>query len=405
LKRIAELDGLRAIAILAVLGCHYRGFVVLLGGMPEFGWVGVDIFFALSGYLITRILLGMRNKPTPYRTFYARRAIRILPPYLGAQALIVLVAIALHRRDVFTSLYVMRQGLFLQAYAPHTQVGFLAEIGSHLRWYITHTGAALAVHPLPQVTGGMIPDISSPGYSYWSLSIEEWFYLLWAPVVLRLPRRAILVVGIAVCLVSAWLRAYATTLDLSYFNLFLRFDSLIYGGFLAMLVEHWDRHGLPCWRPAAFKGILLGAVAALAAVVAALWPVQHREIRISGLFEAVGLPLIAIAATAVIGLLLRESGGSAWYARLLRSRAFQFIGTISYTMYLTHLLVMVLVHKLFFHWSPSVAFGQALVEALVATGLTIVLARFSWHYLEKPLLRWKDRRVPTSVAPPEPVLN
>src|ERR1700743_2520087 len=82
-SRILELDGIRAIAILLVLGCHYAGFATQLGGFPMFGWVGVDIFFALSGYLITTILLGLRGRPAPYRTFYSRRAVRILPPYLA----------------------------------------------------------------------------------------------------------------------------------------------------------------------------------------------------------------------------------------------------------------------------------------------------------------------------------
>ena len=79
-SRILELDGLRALAILFVLGCHYPGFANLAWHIPEFGWIGVDIFFALSGYLITTILLGLRNRVTPYRTFYSRRFIRILPP-------------------------------------------------------------------------------------------------------------------------------------------------------------------------------------------------------------------------------------------------------------------------------------------------------------------------------------
>ena len=81
-SRVLELDGLRALAILLVLGCHYPGFANRAGHLPEFGWIGVDVFFALSGYLITNILLGLRTRPTPYRTFYSRRFIRILPPYL-----------------------------------------------------------------------------------------------------------------------------------------------------------------------------------------------------------------------------------------------------------------------------------------------------------------------------------
>jgi surface polysaccharide O-acyltransferase-like enzyme len=65
MQRIKELDGLRAIAILLVLGAHYQGFASFLHGLPEFGWIGVDIFFVLSGYLITTNLLRLRGQPRP----------------------------------------------------------------------------------------------------------------------------------------------------------------------------------------------------------------------------------------------------------------------------------------------------------------------------------------------------
>ena len=80
MRRIRELDGLRAIAIILVLGCHYEGFSQRAWRIPELGWIGVDLFFCLSGYLITSILLGMRGRRTPYKTFYARRLTRIVPP-------------------------------------------------------------------------------------------------------------------------------------------------------------------------------------------------------------------------------------------------------------------------------------------------------------------------------------
>src|ERR1035438_8597101 len=98
MQRIKELDGLRAIAILLVLGCHYQGFAPLLYGLPEFGWFGVDIFFVLSGYLITTILLGLRDQPKPYQTFYSRRAIRIFPPYFAALVPVFALGLIFHQR-------------------------------------------------------------------------------------------------------------------------------------------------------------------------------------------------------------------------------------------------------------------------------------------------------------------
>src|SRR5580704_17000760 len=117
-SRILELDGLRAIAILLVLGCHYPGYANHLWRIPEFGWIGVDIFFALSGYLITTILLGLRSRPTPYRTFYSRRLIRILPPYLVVTFFLFAVAIVQHWKRLNLAI---SQIFFLQAFQDLTR--------------------------------------------------------------------------------------------------------------------------------------------------------------------------------------------------------------------------------------------------------------------------------------------
>ncbi len=82
MKRIHELDGLRAIAVAAVITDHYAPFRTMAHGLPTtMGSYGVDVFFVLSGFLITRILLGLRSRKDAYRVFYARRSLRILPPF------------------------------------------------------------------------------------------------------------------------------------------------------------------------------------------------------------------------------------------------------------------------------------------------------------------------------------
>jgi peptidoglycan/LPS O-acetylase OafA/YrhL len=92
LSRIEELDGIRGLAILAVMACHYYPFTTLLFKSAEFGWVGVDIFFVLSGFLITSILLALKTRPHPYKVFYVRRILRIFPPYYAVTFLIFLIA-------------------------------------------------------------------------------------------------------------------------------------------------------------------------------------------------------------------------------------------------------------------------------------------------------------------------
>src|SRR5215467_12411567 len=71
-QRIHELDGVRAIAILLVIGCHYEWFSTNLGGLPKLGWIGVDLFFVLSGFLITSVLLQLKDTPHPLVHFYQR---------------------------------------------------------------------------------------------------------------------------------------------------------------------------------------------------------------------------------------------------------------------------------------------------------------------------------------------
>src|SRR5689334_11526855 len=90
--RVPELDALRAFAALAVMASHFLPFQGPLGRLPAMGWVGVDLFFVLSGYFITSILLPERGTPYYYRRFYLRRAVRILPLYFAVLGSVLLFA-------------------------------------------------------------------------------------------------------------------------------------------------------------------------------------------------------------------------------------------------------------------------------------------------------------------------
>src|SRR5580692_8072510 len=91
--RIKELDGLRGIAVLAVIDTHYLVWLPASGA--PYGWLGVDLFFVLSGFLITSILLGLRNEKHYFTVFYSRRALRIFPPYFLALAVFISVSFSL----------------------------------------------------------------------------------------------------------------------------------------------------------------------------------------------------------------------------------------------------------------------------------------------------------------------
>ncbi|HEX5284900.1 MAG TPA: acyltransferase, partial [Bryocella sp.] len=293
------------------------------------------------------------------------------------------------------------QLLFMQAMPKDARDFFLGLI-QHPRFHLTHLAPLLTyAHALPPGGVGTGITYASAPQTYWSLSIEEYFYLLWAPIVLRCSRRTITWIAIFVCLTEMFLRWIDGT-ELAYFTLLCRFDALLYGAFVAILFENWRRNGIPRWASSFFTWVALLSCGALAAILFAIRPIVGREIRQSVLFMVFGYPLISIVVSAVIGLFVARSGSGWWFARIFRSRALIFIGTISYTMYLVHLIVgtwvLDAVSLARWHWSDTAL-------AFVSTLFTILLAYASWHWLEKPLLRWKDRYFPNSPHPTEPKIS
>ena len=161
LAHIPALDGLRAFAILLVIvrhasleqGAASRGF---LGALGNAGWMGVDLFFVLSGFLITRILIQSKGSTYYFRNFYLRRSFRIFPLY-----------------------YAVLVGLFVVApIASHSPA--VQELARHQIWYWTYTVNFLAAN-----TNGEACGLHT--VHFWSLSVEEQFYLIWPAVVFFVP--------------------------------------------------------------------------------------------------------------------------------------------------------------------------------------------------------------------------
>jgi peptidoglycan/LPS O-acetylase OafA/YrhL len=174
LQRITELDGLRAIAIFAVFLCHFGPGNGPLSAWLALGWSGVDLFFAISGFLITGILLGLREHEAPYKTFYWRRSLRIFPPYYLALTLILLLAF-LNGEPVYRS-DAIRYGLFLVSVKTDLIKSMIYRVVLHVQ----------PVYSLPfSAAGFYVPKFRESLSAFWSLSVEELFYLVWAPVILK----------------------------------------------------------------------------------------------------------------------------------------------------------------------------------------------------------------------------
>jgi peptidoglycan/LPS O-acetylase OafA/YrhL len=337
---VPALDGLRALAVLSVL--VYHTWNILPGG-----WVGVDVFFVLSGYLITAILLDERGRTGTISLgqFYLRRALRLLP----ALALCVTMAVALAETqgpgltDVTTkeaaaaALYVAN---WWQVVTPHAPLGLLA-----------HT---------------------------WSLSIEEQFYLVWPALLWGLlalrGHRAVLcaaLAGTALVLVHRLMLVKSMSLPfLTYYRTDTRADTLLIGAALAALAARGMLARIPGWalRLAAAAGIGgLGAVSVRFGVAP---------------LDGTGFTLVALAAAAVVAAVVAPHGWPLLH-RALSWRPLVAVGRVSYGVYLFHIVI----------WqgllAPHISRGP--LAALLTTVLTLAVAAGSYRYVETPFLRMKNR--------------
>lgn len=366
-RRLLPLDGLRGIAVLAVLLYHLAGGAKsgflplrLFGTANKAGWTGVTLFFILSGFLITGILWDSRKEPHWWRNFYARRALRIFPLYYLALALVLIAA----------------------AFA-HTFPAALGQIWSPLLFLQDIPGRPLDAINHPHSPLGL--------YHFWSLAIEEQFYLVW-PFLLVAQRDEVRARRLcaAVFLASAAFRIaiwHFVPQPASFHEfLFSRGGEMAAGAWLAMAyrTELWRRLQRPAHWLAPF-GILVFAA---------------TFVRNPGGYDALqidlGLPLLTVGLAAV--LVLSLEGGMV--TRLVTLRLFRWLGGISYGLYIFHILILGLVEAALarlLHTGSGTAFQ--VLRLVFGLAISILLAELSFRYFETPFLRLK-RRYPTEGPTP-----
>jgi peptidoglycan/LPS O-acetylase OafA/YrhL len=356
--RVPELDGIRAIAIWMVLVAHiFYGWAVVDGTfnhIPGFvlqiighGWLGVDLFFVLSGFLITGILLDSREKNHYFRNFYARRILRIMPLYF---AVVI----------VFFIFY------------SHTREYFLLS---------TFFAANLA-----NLFGVAVPH--GPGI-LWSLAVEEHFYLLWPLLVFLLDRRKLTILALFIIVATPIARglavAHGMPIDAAvYVYSWFRFDGLALGGLLAIWVRSPKAIPANSYRLAA----LFVGLSVVITVVGAPFGLNQKGVL--GTALRFNQAQFVFAAFLLVALILQGSRLTAF----LRTPIARLSGGLSYCIYLIHLALgdgyQALVQR--FNLHPIATFGN-LGDVLVR-GLFIILASFgiamlSKRFLEEPFLRLK----------------
>jgi len=333
--RINQLDGLRASAVFLVLLFHH--------GMVRSGWVGVDIFFVLSGFLITGALRREVNAPDYWKSFYVKRATRILPPLV---ALVIPV--------------------FLMA--------------GHFK--LIYLGYLFFASNLVQLTPAALPALGA----LWSLAIEEHFYFLWPLAVKRLDRESLLRVSLAIVLVSPFVRILGTALFHHYWGvnhnwdnpIFLltpfRIDGLAAGAALALLLEDGR-----C------PAVLLRWSGTASFLIAALFlgleffVKSFRRTADTELFNGFGYSLVVFAAFFLLSYLVLVP--NSMLTKLLSSRILVFVGTISYGFYLFQELVKDVLQSFL---GPS---ASHIFLFLPDLAITATLATISFYFFEKPIMR------------------
>ncbi|KVP40571.1 acyltransferase family protein [Burkholderia ubonensis] len=323
--RIVQLDGLRAIAV---------GAVFLQHALKAPLWMGVDLFFVLSGLLITGILLERKARGQSYFShFYARRVRRILPPYV-----LLLVVSTL---------------LFGASWLPHWP---------WFAFFSTNIGLSL---------GSIGHDSLNV---LWSLAVEEQFYIFWPFVVLWCSERALLWIAAALIVAAPVLRAIATPWFDSFWPIYyltpFRMDLLAAGALLAIVLRR-DRRALEPFYPLAIAGALVSL-----AILGWLHLSFPR-------FRAANTPL-SNAALYSVSLLLCTSivvialRGRGLVQRVLTNPALVYVGTVSYTVYLIHLSVLYALWPLHLN---------RYLTAVLALAITLAYASASWYGFERRLTR------------------
>jgi peptidoglycan/LPS O-acetylase OafA/YrhL len=359
LNRILALDGVRGLATLMVLVNHfifaryYREYWWYQ--LIDFGSLGVDLFFVLSGFLITGILLRTRTRGDYFSRFYRRRVLRIFPLYY-AVLLFAVVAI-----------------LFIDRAPEHLWQGYHS-----LVWFFTFLpNVAISLH------GDWVWQTNWAGLNHlWSLAVEEQFYVFWPLVVWLLPRRPLAYFCFLLMVGGVYFREWTDVAfgmqwsKAAYMLPYCHMDGLAGGSLLAILLESG-------------KAVFRGHERAFAedftflSIMGVLYWLVAENSQLRGTFVAFGF----------VGFVYLALCEGSLVRRLCENAFLRHMGKYSYGLYVFHQLFRVVYEWIF--WDPLCATGLPLALRQVlyiglAFGATYGLARLSFRYLETPFLAMKD---------------
>jgi peptidoglycan/LPS O-acetylase OafA/YrhL len=373
-QHLPGLDGVRGVAILLVMLHNLTvdapapgRAMQLLRATTTAGWVGVTLFFALSGFLITSILLRTRAAPHYLRNFFARRVLRIFPLYYAS--LIVMLVLVPHL-----------------APAPRW---FTDQMG-HQVWFWTY----LSNWVIPLGKGIATLD------HYWSLAVEEQFYLVWPFVVRALAPRRLARLCVMLSLLSLASRIVVRAFGFvdpvaNYYWTSARVDALALGALAAVMLQDPAGAALLARRG---RALAIGAAVAVALLAA----VTRGLPRHGAWTDTFGHGVLSLAAAILVVQVARaERGGAASLARgFFRSAFLRWLGRYSYGIYVVHGILDQIMPRLLPGLLPrswvepedNLHFlALALTYFMGVAGVSCAVAFASYHLLEKRFLALKDR--------------
>ncbi len=318
--------------------------------------MGVDLFFVLSGFLITGILLSRKElKRSYFSYFYSRRARRILAPYL------LLLAVS--------------SALF----------GF----GWTKYWYWYLFFSTNIAGALNQVGHDSLVPL-------WSLGVEEQFYIVWPVVILLASEKALVRIAVGLVALAPLLRAVATPLFSSHFPIYFltpfRMDLLAAGALLCVI---WRRDHTLFFRLRHAANVLI-----VAAILLIFWLSRYPQFRTNGNTIFANTTIYSIILVLVCSILGAALSGRGSFCRILRLPALRYLGTISYSMYLIHMTAIIITKQLI---------GSRIIAFIASLVATILYATITWYLFEKRLL-FSNPRNPlldrmNEVEEPEPQIT
>jgi peptidoglycan/LPS O-acetylase OafA/YrhL len=361
-NHINELDGVRGIAILMVLVFHAFMFSLnpmtgWISKLASYGFAGVDLFFVLSGFLITGILLKAKGRPGYFRNFYAKRALRIWPLYYLLLLLSFgLVPFLILRIHVDASIV----GLALpQSHSALVYVFLLQNI-----WY----GGKLGPPTLAMT---------------WSLAIEEQFYLVWPWLVLWCSRRKLVGILVAIAVLSPLIRFWASlhgfSTDAIRVETWFRLDGLSLGALVAV----YSTSGFFSLHRA--KWI---AVAALATgVPASLWLLGGHSQALWPLLYC----MLALASAGTVMFAIWSCRANSIFGAPFRVSGLRYIGQVSYCMYLVHEPISFVLRNKLVRRHIGTSSGASIAVMILGFALSLGIATVSWYLFESQMLKLRGR--------------